>query len=122
MGLEMLSTIMKWVSIAGLLLAAMSWRSVANYPLLLEFVVCLGATVVVMQAARAEKYFWAAGFLGIAVVFNPIVPVLRMSGQLGPLLVLACIVPFAVSLAALKTQPLLSIPSITGRTPGSESL
>ncbi len=29
---------------------------------------------------------------------------------------------FLVSLAALRTGPRLSVPSITGRTPGSESL
>jgi hypothetical protein len=29
---------------------------------------------------------------------------------------------FAVSLTTLKSQPLLSIPSITDRNPGSESL
>jgi hypothetical protein len=37
-------------------------------------------------------------------------------------MVLVSIVPFAVSLIALKTQPLMSIPSITDRNPGSESL
>jgi hypothetical protein len=31
-------------------------------------------------------------------------------------------VPFALSLFALPTQPLLSIPSITDRAPGSQAL
>ena len=118
----MFTKIMKWVSIAALLLAAMSWRSAPNYQLLLEFVVCMGAIVVVMQAVRETKYLWAAGFVTIALLFNPVVPVFRLSGPLSLLLVLACIAPFALSLAGLNTQPLLSIPSITGRTPGSESL
>ncbi len=118
----MFAKIMKWVSIAALLLAAISWRSAANYQLLLQFVVCMGATVVVMQAVRETEYGWAAGFVAIALLFNPAVPVFRLSGPLSLLLVLACIAPFAVSLAALKTQPLLSIPSITDRNPGSQSL
>ena len=100
----------------------MSWRSAANYQLLLDFMVCMGAIVVVMQAVRAKQYGWAAGFVAIALLFNPVVLVLRLSGELSLLLVLVCIGPFAVSLAALKTQPLLSIPSITGRNPGSQSL
>jgi hypothetical protein len=107
---------------AALLLAAMFWRSAANYQLLLEFVVCMGAIVVVMQAVRAGEYRWAAGFVAMALLFNPVVRVLTLSGELSLLLVVVCIAPFAVSLAALKTRPLLSIPSITDRNPGSESL
>jgi hypothetical protein len=111
----MLAKIMKWVSIAALLLAVMFWRSAANYQLLLAFVVCVGAIVVVQQAVLAKKYFWAAGFVAIALLFNPIVLVFRTSGNLFLLMVLVCIVTFAISLAALKTQPLLSIPSIRSK-------
>jgi hypothetical protein len=118
----MFAKIMKWVSIAALLLAAMFWRSAANYQLLLNFAVCMGAIVVGTQAVRAKEYRWAAGFVAMALLFNPIVLVLRLSGELSLLLVLVCIAPFAISLAALETQPLLSIASITDRSPGSESL
>ena len=118
----MLAKIMKWVSIAALLLAAMFWRSAANYQLLLDFAVCMGAIVVAMQAVRAKEYLWATGFVAIALLYNPVVPVLRLSGEWSQLLVFVCTVPFAISLAALKTSPLLSIPSITDRNPGSESL
>jgi hypothetical protein len=116
---------MKWIAMAALLAAAMLWRSTANSQLprfLLAFVICFGAGVVVMQAVRARKYVWAWGFAGIALLFNPLVPVFPFHGEWGRLLVLASIVPFAVSLATLKTQPVLSIASITGRNPGSESL
>ena len=118
----MLTRIMKWFSIAALLLAAMFWRSAADYQALLDFAVCTGAIVVVLQAVRAKEYRWATGFVAMALLFNPVVPVFRLSGPLSLLLVLVSIAPFALSLAALKTQPLLSIPSITDRTPGSESL
>jgi hypothetical protein len=103
-------------------MAAMFWRSAPDYQLLLEFVVLVGAIVVVQQAVQAGKYFWAAGFLVIAVLFNPVVPVLQLSGSFSLLMVLVCVAPFAISLGALKTRPLLSIPSITNRTPGSQSL
>ena len=118
----MLTRIMKWFSIAALLLAAMFWRSAADYQVLLDFAVCTGAIVIVMQAVRAKEYRWAAGFVAIALLFNPIVPAFRLSGELSLLLVLVSIAPFAISLAALKTRPLLSIASITDRNPGSESL
>jgi len=120
-----LTKIMKWITMAALLAAALLWRSTANSQFsqfLLGFVVCFGAGVVVMQAVRARKYIWAGGFAGIALYFNPLLPVLPFDGELGRSLVLVSIVPFAVSLTALRPRPLLSIPSITDRTPGSESL
>ena len=118
----MLTKIMRWVPIVALLLAVMFWPSAANYQLLLDLVVCVGAIVLVPQAVRAKEYLRAAGFVAIALLFNPVVPVLRHSGNLFLLMIFVCIAPFAVSLAALKTRPLLSIPSITDRNPGSESL
>ncbi len=118
----MFATIMKSVSMAALLLAAISWRSAPNYQLLLNFVICMGAVVVIMQAVRARRYVWTAAFSAIALLFNPVVPVPRPTGDLFLLMIFVCLAPFAISLAALKTQPMLSIPSITGRAPGSESL
>jgi len=118
----MFANFMKWVSIAALLLAAIAWRFAGDYQLLLQFVICLGAITVVMQALRETEYRWAAGFAMLAMLFNPAVPVFKFSGPFSLLLVLLCIAPFAASLAALKTRPRLSIPSITYRTPGSESL
>jgi hypothetical protein len=120
-----LTKIMKWITIVALVAAAMLWRSAANSQVpqfLLGFVVCLGASVVVMQAARAKKYVWAGGFVAIALLFNPLASGLPFNGEWGRSLVLLSIVPFAVSLIALRTQPLLSIPSITDRNPGSQSL
>jgi len=120
-----LTKIMKWISMAVLLTAAMLWGSTVNseFPqFLLGFVVCFGAGVVVMQAAQAKKYAWAGGFATLALLFNPLVPVLPFDGEWGRWLVLVSVVPFAVSLATLKTQPRLSIPSITDGDPESRSL
>jgi hypothetical protein len=116
----MLTKSMEWLSIAALLLAVF-WRSSANFQLVLESVVCVTGLLVVMQAVRRGKYSWAAGFLAVAVLFNPVVPV-ALSRNAFLLLDVLCIVTFLVSLAELKRHPRLSIPSITNRTPGSESL
>ena len=118
----MLANIMKWVSISALCLAATSRRSAANYQFLLDFVVCMGAVIVVMQAVRAREYRWVAGFVAIALLFNPVVRVLGPPGVLRLVILVACIATFTISLVALETKPLLSMPSITDRTPGSESL
>jgi hypothetical protein len=95
--------IMKWGSIAILLLAALRPPS-AGYQVLLEFVVCLSGLQVIRQAVRGGKYIWAAGFTGIAVLFNPLVPV-ALSRQRFLWLDLVCLVAFLASLVALKSQP-----------------
>lgn len=121
----MLTKIMKWVTMAALVMAAVVWSSAANSQLprfLLGFVVCLGAMVVLVQAGKAKKYIWAGGFAMIALLFNPLASIFPFNLAWGRWVVLLAVVPFAVSLAALRTQPLLSMPSITGRNPGSESL
>lgn len=116
----MFTKLTKWLSIVALLLGAFLTSSV-SYRICLEMVVCLSALVVVVQAFRIGKYFWGIGFGAIAVLFNPAVPI-ALSHKAFLLLDLACMGAFLVSLAVLQWGPTLSIPSITGRTPGSESL
>ena len=117
----MLPNIMKWTCMAALLMAALSWRSDPDYDLPLDFIVCLGAIVVIQQALRSKDYFWAAGFLGIALLFNPVVPIAKTSNNFSFLMLIACFGTFAISIPALKTRPLLSSSSITGNR-GSDSL
>jgi len=116
----MFTKIMKWVSIMALLLAFV-WRPSTAFQVMLEILICVSALMVVAQAWRAGKYLWAAGFVAIAVLFNPAVPV-AISRNAFLWLDALCMVTFLVSLAVLKRRPILSIPSITNRTPGSESL
>jgi uncharacterized protein DUF6804 len=115
----MLTNIMKWVSSTVLLLAGL--RLATPYQVLLELVVCASALLVLTQAVRVGKYMWATGFLTIAVLFNPIVPMI-LSRKTLLWLDWVCLMTFMISLWALKRQPILSMPSITNRVPGSESL
>ena len=116
----MLTRTMKWICIAVLLVAALRLPT-GSYQVWLEFVVCMSGLLAATQAAREGKYFWATGFVAIAVLFNPVVPV-ALARRTFLWLDLVCLMTFLISLGALKTRPTLSIPSITGRTPGSESL
>lgn len=115
----MLTKIMKWVSSAVLLLAGL--RLTSGYQILLGFVICVSGILVLTQAVRDSKYLWAVGFFLITVLFNPVVPVV-LSRKTFLWLDWVCLMTFLVSLVALKRQPTLSMPSITNRTPGSESL
>jgi hypothetical protein len=116
----MLTKIMKGISIAVLLLAVL-WQPSASYEIMLQMVVCVSSLLVLTQAVRARKYLWAAGFSAIAVLFNPAVPV-ALARKPFLWLDVVCLITFLISLAALKAKPILSMPSITNRTPGSESL
>jgi len=130
MRISMLTAIMKLVSIVVLLLGffgnlpvgSQEW-SVRNggYLELFNMLVCLSALLVVAEGFRGHKYFWASGFVAIAVLFNPIVPVtLPRKMFLG--LDSVCILTFLVSLALSKRQPTLTVPSIINGRPRSESL
>ncbi len=126
----MLTRVMKCVAIVLLVLGFL-WNlpathlewSVSNggYMELFNMVVCLTAIFVVTEAVRTKRYIWAAGFVAIVILFNPVVPV-TLSRKVFLALDSVCIVTFLISLATWKIQPKLSIPSITGRTPGSLSL
>jgi Family of unknown function (DUF6804) len=116
----MFTKTMKLVCAMALLLAAL-WAVSPGVGLLLDILVCVGAMAVATEAVTQPKYLWTAGFVAIAVLFNPIVPVV-LSRKAFLWLDVACLLAFLLSLNALKRQPILSIPSITNRMPGSESL
>ncbi len=116
----MFTKIMKFVCVGVLLLAAF-WEVSAGAAIVLDILVCVGAITVATQAVTQPKYLWTAGFVAIAVLFNPIVPVV-LSRAVFLWVDVACLLAFLVSLNALQRQPILSIPSITNRRPGSQSL
>jgi len=108
----MLVKTMKWGAIVGLLLAAISWNAGANYRLLLDLVVAVGAIVVLRQAVRAKQYFWASGFVGMALLLNPIVPVFTPAGNLMLLLFLLGLSPIVMTFAALIDATITLYPNV----------
>jgi Family of unknown function (DUF6804) len=111
---------MKWIAVVTLFLAVLGFPIVSQRAIL-EIVVCVSALLVATQAIWTSKYFWAAGFSTIAVLFNPLVP-FPITGNAFVLLEWVCLAAFLVSLAVLKLQPTLSVLSITSRAPRTESL
>jgi len=118
----MRTRLVKWLCIAVLLVAFALWSLIVDYELPLRLVVCAGAAVVAVQAYRAAKPRWTAVFLAVAFLFNPAVPLFPLAGGVGQSVIVLAAGVFAISLAVLKSRPLLSMPSITDRNPGSESL
>jgi hypothetical protein len=108
----MLAKAMKSVSIVGLMLSFLwsflgrdrLWSvQVGGYLELLVLVVWATAIMVVAQTILARKYFWAMGFVAVAVLFNPISP-LTISRSTFLILNSICILAFVLSLAVLRTD------------------
>jgi len=112
--------IMKWLSMAILFVGLLA-QSSSIYRIVLDLVVCVAALVVFYQAIQSEKYLWAIGFFSIAVLFNPAVP-LTLSTRVFFWLDLSCIMTFAISLAAVRSEPRLSISGIIAPHRRIESL
>lgn len=114
--------IVKWISIATLFLTAILWPYAAKNEFFFVFLICTGAILVAHQAIQARKHLWVWVFIGIALLFNPLVSILRPPADWSLLAVLVCVIPFAMSLTTLKTGPRLAITSITDKNPRRESL
>ncbi len=84
-----------------------------GYMELFSLAVYLGAVVLIAIAAYGRKYFWAAGFTAIAVLFNPFA-LLRLSRTTFLVLDAVCIAAFFASLAQSwteqKSEPALDEP------------
>lgn len=90
----------KWILIVGLFALAGLWYQVTpSLMIIIKFVVAAGATLVMVQALDKRQYAFAAVFGAIALLYNPLVPVLSFSGELQRGLVAATAAPFIASLA-----------------------
>ena len=116
----MLTKIMKWKPLVVLLGAVFFWSPGANYGLLLQFVVCGGAGLVALEAAKSGKHLWTAAFAGLAVIFNPLVA-LTFFHAVFPWVAALCCSMFLAALFYLKAAPRLSLASITYPGPRSQS-
>jgi hypothetical protein len=92
----------KWVSIAGLLAAIGYWPHPSPYDVVVRFMVAAGALATMVHALRSRDYVVAAVFGALVVLYNPVAPTFRFSGQWQIALLAASIVPFAASLARRK--------------------
>jgi hypothetical protein len=88
----------KWVSIAGLLVAAGLWSHLAPYQVVVRFVVAAGATAVMLQAFHARHYAFAAVCGALVLLYNPLAPMVEFSGDWQRAVTAASAVPFVASL------------------------
>jgi hypothetical protein len=98
----MLTKIIEFVYVAVLLVAGILWPY-AHQPLLFNSIVCVGSLLAVYHASRAQKRFMAWEFLGVAFLFNPLLPLLR-AGDSSLLPVWISIALIVTCLTALKSN------------------
>jgi hypothetical protein len=116
----MITTVMKWVAIAALVVGIF-WRMSLDQQSYLNFVIAAGAVFVMVQAFGLGKYWWIVAFVAITCLFNPIEPI-GFSSKVMIGLQIMCAAAFAVSLQFLHTEPRMTIASITEANPKTESL
>ena len=88
----------KWTSIAVLLGVAALWSDLAPVEVAVRFLVTAGAIVVLFQALQARYYGVSAVFGTLAVLYNPVAPILSFSNDWQRAVVAASAVPFVLSL------------------------
>jgi Family of unknown function (DUF6804) len=87
-----------------------------TYRVLLEFLVCASAVLVVLHSVRAEaQYLWAATFCAIAVVFNPLFPI-ALPSRVFFLLDTISMAIFVFYYRAYKAKPRLAMTSVIDRS------
>jgi hypothetical protein len=64
--------IMKWISVPLLLIGSLFSHYAVGFELQIDMAICIGAMILVQRAMGARDYFWAAGFVAVAIVFSPL--------------------------------------------------
>jgi hypothetical protein len=94
----------KWVSLSVLFAVTALWSHLTPYDGVVRFIVTAGAIVLMFDASHARHYAFAAVFGALALFYNPVVPVFRVSGDWWRAVAVASAAPFVASLAWRKVR------------------
>ena len=101
-----------FASVLVLVLAGSGWHYVTNDHLLLDTIVWAGSILAMYRAICSHMRLIAGELLGVALLFNPLVPLFRPPDNF--LVVLTAIAIIVISLIALRPHRPLSAPPIYG--------
>lgn len=93
----------EWFCMALLLAIAVLGAYTTRFAVELRTMMTAGAAFIGYQAIRTRRYVFAATFAGVAVLYNPAIPVFALSGSRYLAIVLASVIPFAASLVWLNS-------------------
>lgn len=86
-------------AIAALIAAAGLCSPLVTFDVVIRFTVTLAAIVGMFQAVKTQNYAFAVTFGVLALLYNPLMPLISFSGDWQRAVVAASVIPFAVSLA-----------------------
>jgi hypothetical protein len=89
----------KWISAATLFATAGIGSHLTAYGVLVRVVLALGAILVTFHALHLRRYAFAAVFGALALLYNPVAPILGFSGDWRRALMITSTVLFAASIA-----------------------
>jgi hypothetical protein len=110
-----------WAAITMVVLLMASRNPSLDYETLLQFVVCAAACGIAWQIGKEGKYVRAAAFIGIALLFNPMVP-LMLSPAVFPWVGLTSVLMFVHALDLLEQAERMPVASIADGIKRSESV
>jgi len=93
-----------WAAAGALLAAAAVWPHPGIYSVVVRFVVLLGAVAVMLGCLHIRQYAVAAAFGLLALLYNPVLPVIPFQGDWQRALVAASAVPFIIAAAAFRAE------------------
>jgi len=96
--------ITKWVSLPAMLAASPISSYAGNYEFLLNLMVCACAVGMVQRSVASREYFWAAGFVGMAVIFGP-----ALLFKILLLISVTCAGALACTYMAWKPEPVAAV-------------
>jgi small-conductance mechanosensitive channel len=91
-------TAVKFVAIASFLATSVLWSTLAPYGVVVRFVLSLCSLVLMFAGVHVRRYVFAAVFGVLVLFYNPIFPVVSLSGDWQRALPLLSAVPFVMSL------------------------
>src|SRR4051794_20130351 len=101
-----ITKVVKWVAFPMLLAASMLGRYAAAYEGPVNLAICLGTIVLIERAVRLKDYFRAAGFVGVAIIFSPLLLVDKIFLLLG----FASVFTLLILVATFRRQAPVVIP------------
>jgi hypothetical protein len=92
-----------WLSAGVLLAAAGLWSHLGSYDVLVRFAVVIGAIALMVSRFHARQYAFTAVFAILALLYNPVAPVIGFSGDWQRAFVVASAAPFIIAALARWT-------------------
>lgn len=93
-----------WCCIALLLGTVPLERYAMRFDLELKAMITAGAALLAYEAMRTGRYAFTALFVGIVLLYNPVVPAFVLAGGRHYVIALATAIPFAASLIWLNSD------------------